>query len=124
MRPNSGNGFPFGGNRPSEADYVQSVADALRAELGTTRASTKILMRWTGVSDHTARNWMNGVVGPSGYHLVCLCRESRSVTEAMLRITNRPELVLALDIHGAEVALAKAMGALEILRRQRRIGPR
>lgn len=120
MLPNTGNGFPAGTSRPSEADYVRSVGYALRSELGMTRAATKTVMRWTGVSDHTARNWINGLVGPSGYHLVCLARESQGVMEAVLQVTNRAELMLALDIHAAEVALAKAMGALEILRRQRR----
>lgn len=119
MLPESGIRFPNSMPRPSEADYVRHVSEALRAELGTTRAATKTVMRWTGASDHTARNWINGHVGPSGHHLVCLARESRGVTEAVLRLANRSELGLALDIHAAEVALARAMGTLEALRRQR-----
>jgi hypothetical protein len=121
MLPNTGNEFPIGRQRPSEADYARCISEALRSELGTTRAATKTVMRWTGSSDHTARNWINGIVGPSGYHLVCLARESLAVTNTMLRMANRPELMLSLDIHAAEVALAKAMGALEILRRQQKL---
>lgn len=124
MLPESGIRFPNTGPRPSEADYVRLVSEALRAEIGATRAATKTVMRWTGASDHTARNWINGLVGPSGHHLICLARESRAVTEAVLRLANRAELSLALDIHAAEVALARAMGALEILRRQRLAGGR
>jgi len=76
-------------------------------------------MRWTGASDRTARNWMNGVVGPSGSHLICLARHSDAVLEAILDMSGRAELMLTADLHAVEVALAKATGSMERLRRQR-----
>ena len=124
MLPNTGSRLP-GAVRPvSEADYLAAVSAALRDELGTTAAAAKMVMRWTGVSDRTARNWMSGAAAPSGSHLMSLARESDAVLSAVLTMTARPELVLAADLHAVEVAIAKASGAFEVLRRQRVGGPR
>lgn len=119
MLPNTGRGLPQAPPRLSEAAYTDAVSTALRAELGTTGAAAKTIMRWTDVSDRTARNWMNGVAGPSGHHLMSLARESDAVLAAIIAMTARPELALAADLHAVEVALAKVSGALEVLRRQR-----
>jgi hypothetical protein len=124
MFPKTGRGFPNAAGRLSEADYVTAVSEALRAELGTGRNAAKQIQRWTDVTDRTARNWLNGAVGPSGHHLVGLARHSDAVLSAMTAMTGRPELMLGADIHAVEVALAKASGALEVLRRQRTIGLR
>jgi len=94
------------------------IQQALRGELGGSGAATKTIMRWTGASDRTARNWMSGAAGPSGYHLICLARESNAVLAAMLAMSGRAELALSADVHAVEVALAKAAGALAVLKRQ------
>ncbi|QAY78080.1 hypothetical protein [Sphingosinicella sp. BN140058] len=102
----------------TEAEYILAIRDALRGELGGSRAATKMIMRWTGTCDRTARNWLSGAAGPSGYHLVRLARESDAVLGIVLTLSGRPELSLSTDIHAVEVALAKASGALERLKRQ------
>lgn len=109
--------------RPTEAEYLADIRMALRVEFGGTGGATKTIMRWTGVSDRTARNWISGAAGPSGFHLICLARESNAVLAAMLAMSGRPELALSADVHAVEVALAKAMGALEVLKRQRTSRP-
>lgn len=124
MLPKTGSRLPGAGQRVSEADYVAAISTALRDELGTTGAASKTIMRWTGASERTARNWMTGVAGPSGHHLVSLMRESDAVLSAVLAMSTRPELVLGSDLHAVEVALAKAAGAFEVLRRQRSSGSR
>lgn len=124
MLPKTGNRFPGAAPHLSEARYMAAVSTALRDELGTTAAAAKTIIRWTGASDRTARNWMNGVAAPSGHHLMALGRESDAVLAAIIEMTARPELVLAADLHAVEVALAKASGALEVLRRQRTSGLR
>lgn len=124
MFPKTGRGFPKGGARLTEADYIAAVSEALRMELGTGAGAAKQIQRWTEASDRTARNWLNGVVGPSGHHLVRLARESDTVLSSMLTMAARPELALATDLHAVEVALAKASGAFEVLRRQRTSGTR
>ena len=100
--------FPKSGSKVPGADRPKEVGGA-----------TKTILRWTGASDRTARNSMSGAAGPSGYHLICLARESNAVLAAMLAMSGRTELALPADVHAVEVALAKAAGALEVLRRQR-----
>lgn len=123
MFPKSGSKVPGTRIRPTEADYLADIREALRGELAGTGGATKTIMRWTGASDRTARNWMSGAAGPSGYHLICLARESNAVLAAMLAMSGRPELALSADVHAVEVALAKAMGSLEVLKRQRTSRP-
>ena len=123
MFPKSGSKVPKLKGRPSEEDYLAEILQALRHELGTTAGATKTIMRWTGASDRTARNWMSGASGPSGYHLICLARESNAVLAAMLALSGRPELALSTDVHAVEVALSKAMGSLEVLKRQQASRP-
>jgi hypothetical protein len=123
MLPNSGSQVPKLKERPSEGHYLAEIHQALRDELGAAGGATKTIMRWTGASDRTARNWMSGAAGPSGYHLICLARESNAVLAAMLALSGRPELALSTDVHAVEVALAKAMGSLEVLKRQQASRP-
>jgi hypothetical protein len=52
------------------------VSAALRVDLGKTRNAAKIVMRWTGASESTVKNWFAGTKGPSGEHLVTLVRHS------------------------------------------------
>lgn len=124
MLPNTGSRLPGVASHLSETNYMTAVSTALRDELGTTGAASKIIMRWTGASERTARNWMNGVAAPSGHHLMNLARESDAMLSAILAMTAHPELALATDLHAVEVALAKASGAFEVLRRQRASGTR
>lgn len=119
MFPKSGRKLPGQDSTPTEGDYLAEIRGALRGELGAGGGATKMIMRWTGTSDRTVRNWMSGAAGPSGYHLLCLARESNAVLAAFLAMSGRAELALSTDIHAVEVALAKAIGALEQLKRQR-----
>ena len=119
MFPKTGNKFQKRAQRLSEADYAAAISEALKAELGTSASATKQIQRWTGAADRTARNWLNGVVGPRGHHLMELAGESDAVLSVIITMMARPELALAPDLHAVEVALAKASGAFEVLRRQR-----
>ena len=56
----------------AEAQLSEQIGKALREELGSSRRATKTVMRWTNVSDTTARGWINGRVAPSGRHLLAL----------------------------------------------------
>lgn len=124
MFPKTGSRLPRGAGRLTEADYIVAVSDALKLEFGAGAGASKQIQRWTGASDRTARNWLNGLAGPSGYHLMRLARESDAVLSAMLTMAARSELALAIDLHAVEVALAKASGTFEVLRRQRASGSR
>jgi hypothetical protein len=119
MLPKSGRKLPKVRQAMSEADYIEQISNALRLELGGTGAAVKTIMRWTGASDRSARNWMSGSGSPCGYHLLRLARECDAVFEVILDLTSRQEARLGVDLHAAEVAIARAMGAFETLRRQR-----
>ena len=119
MLPKSGRKLPRARPAPSEADCIEQISNALRLELGGTGAAVKTVMRWTGASNRSARTWINGSGSPSGYHLLRLARECDAAFDVILNLTDRPEAKLGTDLHAAEVAIAKAMGAFEILKRQR-----
>lgn len=119
MLPKTGSRLPRPTKPISEAEYAAAISAALRAELGATGAAAKTIIRWTGASDRSARNWITGATAPSAHHLMSMMRESEAVLSTVLAMTVRPELALAADLHAVEVALAKASGAFEVLRRQR-----
>lgn len=78
---------------------------ALRDELGASRRATKTVMRWTGVSDTTARAWLQGRVGPSGLHLLALAANSPAVMIVVLRLTGHDELEICLGLKEIEAGL-------------------
>ena len=66
-------------------------------------------MRWTGVSDTTARFWLCGRVSPSGAHLVTLAANSPSVMAVFLALSGHRDLEVALDIRKIEADLEQAL---------------
>jgi hypothetical protein len=116
MLPKTGTFFPGRGATISEQEYASRIHQALRDELSGSRAAAKSIMRWTGASNRTGRNCLNGAASPSGYHLVRLARESNAVLAAMLSLSGRSELALSADIRAIEVALARASKAIAMLR--------
>ena len=82
--------------------YSLAIAAALRKDLRNTRGATKIVMQWTGARERTAKNWLSGVKGPSGEHLVGLVRNSDAVLLGLLELSGR-----TID-HPAQVAVARA----------------
>jgi hypothetical protein len=119
MLTKSGRKLPKMRPAPSEADYIEQISGALRLELGGTAAAVKTIMRWTGASGRSARTWLSGSGSPSGYHLLRLARECDALFEVMLDLTGHQEARLGVDLHAVEVAIARAMGAFETLRRQK-----
>lgn len=92
-----------------ESDLAHQIGDALRQELGATRQSSKTIMRWTGVSDTTARSWLCGRVSPSGAHLVTLAANSRSVMTVFLTLSGHSDLEVGLDLRRIETDLEQAL---------------
>ena len=75
-------------------------------------------MLWTGVCDRAARTWIHGGGGMSGLHLIQLMRHSDPVWSLVLELSAREEAAVSFEVHAVEVALAKATGAIEVLKRQ------
>jgi hypothetical protein len=99
--------------RVDRAAYARTVALALRRDLACSTSATKEIMRWTGASERSVKNWLSGRNGPSGAHLIELMGPSTSVFEAIkelagretttdARLTAKAYLELALQALAAE----------------------
>jgi len=78
--------------------YATAIADALRTELGGSHRATKTVMRWTGASERTVKNWLSARCGPSGDHLIRLARESDTVLATVLALADRNHHMVGADI--------------------------
>jgi hypothetical protein len=103
--PKKGNLLPLAENplRPP-AYYERVIASAIRRELAGSHKSEKTLMRWTGASGRTVKNWASGLRGPNGVHLIALMRNSDEVLKAVLNMAGRttkgtPHNIAAVRIH-------------------------
>jgi hypothetical protein len=106
-----GNDLPKGQSWACQA-YSSAIADALRTELGQSHRATKTLMRWTGASDRTAKNWLGGSCGPSGIYLIQLARESDTVLATILGLAGRNQHMVGADLLTIKTAL---IGAIELV---------
>jgi len=100
----------------SDALLAHMVGAALQADLGGTRQATKTVMRWTHVSDHTARSWLNGHTSPSSLHLLELATQSHTVMEVILQATGHAGLDFAHDLAAVENVLENALARVRALR--------
>ena len=90
MLPKKGIVFPNGENL---GPYSRAIAYALKCELGSTHQAVKIIRKWTGAGERTVKNWLAGVSGPSGQHLVDLIRNSDDVLQVLLIMAGRNQTV-------------------------------
>lgn len=113
MFPKKGNSFPVSRDRLTESEFAQVIASALKVEFGSTRHSAKTIMKWTGTSQRTAKNWLSGTHAPSGVHLVLLARESNAVLKAILLLADRPELSLGSNLLSLRRLMVDTISALD-----------
>jgi hypothetical protein len=92
MLPQKGIVFPNGENL---GPYPVAVAYALKSELGSIHQAVKIITRWTGAGERTVKNWLAGISGPSGQHLVDLIRHSDDVLAVSLILAGRQQTTAA-----------------------------
>ncbi|MBL0000913.1 MAG: hypothetical protein IPO97_07865 [Sphingomonadales bacterium] len=112
MFPKKGSSFPVGRDRLTDAEFAQVIASALKVEFGSTRNGTKMIMKWTGVSDRTAKNWLNGTNAPSGVHLILLARDQRGA-EGHDVDGRRPEMSLGASLLSLRRVLGETIAALD-----------
>ncbi len=114
MFPKTGNQFPKITDRLTPEQFAQAIGLALRGELGASHRATKTVMRWTGASDRTAKHWLSGKHGPSGWYLVLLARESEAVMETILVMARRELNVSALKLRSLRSSLMVAVDAIDL----------
>ncbi len=116
MVPNSGSKLRGAPNGLSDAALAHMIGAALKTDLGGTRQATKTVMRWTHVSDHTARSWLNGHTSPSSLHLLELATQSEAVMAVILNATGHTSMELAHDLVAVENVLETALARVRALR--------
>lgn len=102
----------------SESALAEHIGEVLRNELGASRRATKTVMRWTGVSDNTARSWLNGRASPSGLHLLELAAHSEPVMIFLLEVTGHGDLEIGLRLQEIEVDLEDTLDRVRSIRLQ------
>lgn len=110
--PKKGNLLPLPLNEAVGLPYEQIISRALRRELGGSHKAVKTLMRWTGASARTAKNWLAGTSGPSGGHLIRLMRYSDPLFVEILDAADRRKPEPAESIGAARILLAEALALL------------
>ncbi len=114
MFPKMGKTFPDDDERKVDRlKYQIAIAAALKRELGGSHRAIKIVMRWTGVSERTAKNWLAGSHGPAGEHLVELMRNSDEVLAAVLVLAGRGELKIGAGLHETRETLLQVLKILD-----------
>lgn len=96
----------------SDRAFLMLVSAALRHDLGGSAQASKSIMRWTGASERSARNWLLGDKAPNGRHLVILARYSPSIWQLVLTMAEKPAAAIAEDVFIAEAALLRAIAIL------------
>jgi hypothetical protein len=112
MLPKKGKVFP---DSERLGPYPRAVAYALKSELGSTHQAVKIIRRWTGAGERTVKNWLAGVSGPSGEHLVDLMRHSGEVLAVVLILAGRHQVVATQRLVDARNKLAEAVAQVDSL---------
>lgn len=118
MFPDTGRKLPAGAPPLNGSILSERVGLALRSELGTSRQATKTVMAWTGVCDKAARLWISGNGGVSGANLLLLASRSDAIWRTVLELAIRNEAAVGFEIHAVEVALSRALGSIELIKRQ------
>lgn len=118
MLPKTGKRFPNrDGKGGTGLSYPRAIAIALRAELGDTHQAVKSVMRWTGAGERSAKNWLGGVRGPTGQHLMSLIRHSDEVLEAVLHFCGRERVLPQIELREQRVLLVKILEDIDELLR-------
>ena len=116
MLPKMGKRFPNRDGKGSAGlSYPRAIAAALRGELGETHQAIKIVMRWTGAGERTAKNWLGGTRGPTGEHLLSLVRNSDAVLNAVLRLSGRDVVLPQMSLCQQRLGLVKIIENIDEL---------
>jgi hypothetical protein len=82
----------------SDIEFGELVSTALRNDVGGGHQATKTLMRWTGGSERTAKNWLAGTHCPSGLHLIQLAKHSDEIFNLVLALAERRPVVTSITL--------------------------
>lgn len=72
--------------------YALAIQKALRAEYGHLKSMVQEITETTGASSGAVKNWLAGVNGPSGEHLIKLMAASDEVYDAVQALAGLPNI--------------------------------
>ena len=98
---------------PSEPNFAEAIADALRRDFGGAPGAVKNVVRLTRANERAVRNWFEAKNAPSGENLVILMRRSDEVLEAVLRLADRQDLVAARKLSAARHQLEEMLAMID-----------
>ena len=94
-------------------DYRLEIAAALKRELGGSHRTIKTIMKWTGASERTAKNWVSGGHGPAGEHLIELMRHSDEIMKTVLGLSARHDICLSMELTCVRAALVQMLSTAD-----------
>lgn len=106
VRSRQGNLFP------AVSRFADAIAAALHRQYGESHGAIKSVMRMTGVSERTAKNWFQAKNGPNGQSLVVLCRHSDQVLETVLLLAGRDKHLKLKKLGELKTALKQMLTLL------------
>jgi hypothetical protein len=116
MLRKKGKSFPRNRARgPESQRLANEVGRALRAELGGTHRTVKTIMRWTGASERTIKNWLDGSHGPSGEHLIRVICHSDAVYALVLRLAGRDQALTMVRVADLRARLVAVLAEIDQL---------
>jgi len=113
MLPKKGRSFPRNGRQLDNPRYASEIGQALRNELGGSHQSVKAIMNWTCAGERTIKNWLSGINGPSGAHLIEMIRHSDAICALVLQLAGRDVLFATIRIADLRNRLAAALAELD-----------
>ncbi|MGA8136840.1 MAG: hypothetical protein WCA48_22190 [Pseudomonas gingeri] len=93
--------------------YAQGIAQALHAELGSTHQAVKTLMKWTDASEKTVKNWLGGVNGPRGEHLIALVQHSDVILNVVLLMAQRRSAMVSTALPALRRSLMETLAVVD-----------
>jgi hypothetical protein len=76
-------------------------------------------MLWTGAGERSVKNWLAGISGPSGQHLIEPIRHSDAVLEILLAASGRQQIVAAMKLVDARSKIAELLAELDAMMEMR-----
>ena len=99
----------------SPVEYREAIGAALSYELGGAGRAAKTTIKWTGVTERTAKNWLSSSYGPSGEHLLELMRHSDVVFFVVLGLAGRNETLAMSRIENIRQDLERVLGDINAI---------
>ena len=93
--------------------YAEEIGRALRGELGGSHQTVKMIMNWTCAGERAIKNWLCGINGPSGVHLIEMIRHSDAICSLVLHLAGRDSLLANIRAVDLRNRLAAALAELD-----------